>query len=126
MLPVLISSLLLSSSYRSDAIVNISRFYTKYTRHSLAPKLLLSIFKRPFYNISQFGLPSQRSRFWLYNYPQFHQNDYEEQFVEVVNLVLEQGYSVPEASKSLSIVANMVYCKKSNIEDQKPGQIKTD
>lgn len=38
---------------------------------------------------------------------------------ETVNLVLEPGYSVPEAAKSLGIPANMLYRWKQSIEDQK-------
>lgn len=42
---------------------------------------------------------------------------------EVVSLVLEQGYSVAEAAKSLGIAAYMQYRWKQNIEDQKQGQV---
>lgn len=40
---------------------------------------------------------------------------------EAVNLVLEQGYSVPEAAKSLGIATNMLYRWKQQIEDQRQG-----
>lgn len=42
---------------------------------------------------------------------------------EAVGLILEQGYSVPEAAKSLGIAANMLYRWKQNIEDQRQGLI---
>jgi len=41
---------------------------------------------------------------------------------ESVSLVTEQGYSVPEASKSLGIGASMLYKWKQTIEDQKSGK----
>lgn len=41
---------------------------------------------------------------------------------EAVALVLEQGYSVPEAAKSLSIATNMLYRWKQQIEDQSSGK----
>jgi transposase len=40
---------------------------------------------------------------------------------EAVNLVLEQGYSVPEAARSLGIATNMLYRWKQQIEDQRQG-----
>lgn len=40
---------------------------------------------------------------------------------EAVNLVLEQGYSVPEAAKSLGIATNMLYRWKQQLEDQRHG-----
>ena len=49
---------------------------------------------------------------------------YPEEFKdEAVNLVLVQGYSVPEAANSLGFAANMRYRWKQNIEDQKQDQI---
>ena len=45
---------------------------------------------------------------------------------EAVGLVLEQGYSVPEAAKSLGIAANMLYRWKQIIEDQKEGLVITE
>ena len=41
---------------------------------------------------------------------------------EAVNLVIEQGYSVPEAVKSLGIGANLLYRWKLQIEDQQQGK----
>lgn len=41
---------------------------------------------------------------------------------EAVALVLEQGYSVPEAAKSLGIAANMLYRWKQQIEEQVSGK----
>jgi len=37
-------------------------------------------------------------------------------------LVGDQGYSVPEAAKSLSIASNMLYCWKDQIEAQLEGK----
>lgn len=42
---------------------------------------------------------------------------------EAVALVLEQGYSVPEAAKSLGIAANMLYRWKELYEKQKDGKV---
>jgi len=42
---------------------------------------------------------------------------------EAVNLVTEQGYSVPEAAKSLGINANLLYRWKQQIEDQQQGKV---
>jgi transposase len=42
---------------------------------------------------------------------------------EAVALVLEQGYSVPEASKSLGIAANMLYRWKELHEQQIQGKV---
>ena len=42
---------------------------------------------------------------------------------EAVNLVTEQGYSVPEAAKSLGLNANLVYRWKQQIEDQQQGKV---
>jgi len=42
---------------------------------------------------------------------------------EAVALILEQGYSVPEAAKSLGIAANMLYRWKQQFEDQQQGQL---
>jgi transposase len=42
---------------------------------------------------------------------------------EAVALVREQGYSVPEAAKSLGIAANMLYRWKQHIEDQQQGKV---
>ena len=42
---------------------------------------------------------------------------------EAVALVRDQGYSVPEAAKSLGINANMLYKWKENIEAQLEGKI---
>jgi transposase len=41
---------------------------------------------------------------------------------EAISLVLEQGYSVPEAAKSLGIATNILYRWKDNIESQKEGK----
>ncbi len=41
---------------------------------------------------------------------------------EAVALVLEQGYSVPEAAKSLGIASNILYRWKSKIESQPEGR----
>lgn len=41
---------------------------------------------------------------------------------EAVNLVLEQGYSVPEAAKSLAIATNMLYRWKQQMEEQRQGK----
>ena len=52
---------------------------------------------------------------------------YPKEFIEeAFGLVLEQGYSVPEAAKSLGIAANMLYRWKQSIEDQKQGQVMTE
>ena len=42
---------------------------------------------------------------------------------EAVALVLEQGYSVPEACKSLDIAANMLYRRKELHEQQIQGNV---
>lgn len=42
---------------------------------------------------------------------------------EAVALVLEQGYSVPEAAKSLGIATNMLYRWKEKIEQQIEGKV---
>jgi transposase len=42
---------------------------------------------------------------------------------EAVALVLEQGYSVPEAAKSLGIAANMLYRWKELHEQQVEGKV---
>lgn len=42
---------------------------------------------------------------------------------EAVALVLEQGYSVPEAAKSLGIATNMLYRWKEKIEQQLEGKV---
>ena len=41
---------------------------------------------------------------------------------EAVNLVNEQGYSVPEAAKSLGVRANLLYRWKQQIEDHQQGK----
>ena len=41
---------------------------------------------------------------------------------EAVAVVLEQGYSVPEAAKSLGIASNILYRWKSKIESQPEGK----
>ncbi len=41
---------------------------------------------------------------------------------EAVALVFEQGYSVPEAAKSLGIASNILYRWKSKIESQSEGK----
>ncbi len=41
---------------------------------------------------------------------------------EAVALVLEPGYSVPEAAKSLDIASNILYRWKSKIESQPEGK----
>lgn len=41
---------------------------------------------------------------------------------EAVALVLEQGYSVPEAAKSLGIAVNMLYKWKEKIEAERDGK----
>ena len=42
---------------------------------------------------------------------------------EAVALVREQGYSVPEAAKSLGIATNMLYRWKEQIEQQLEGKV---
>ena len=42
---------------------------------------------------------------------------------EAVLLVREQGYSVPEAAKSLGIANNMLYRWKQHIEGQQQGKV---
>ena len=42
--------------------------------------------------------------------------------IEAVNLVLEQGYSVPEAADSLGINSNVLYRWKSEIEVERAGK----
>jgi transposase len=42
---------------------------------------------------------------------------------EAVTLVREQGYSVPEAAKSLGIASNMLYRWKDQIESELEGKI---
>ena len=42
---------------------------------------------------------------------------------EAVALVREQGYSVPEAAKSLGIASNMLYRWKEQIEAQLKGKV---
>jgi len=46
--------------------------------------------------------------------------------LEAVNLVNEQGYSVPEAAKSLGINTNLLYRWKQQIEDQQQGKSLTE
>ncbi len=41
---------------------------------------------------------------------------------EAVALVREQGYSVPEAAKSLGIASNMLYRWKEQLESQREGK----
>ncbi len=41
---------------------------------------------------------------------------------EAVALVVDQGYSVPEAAKSLGIATNMLYRWKQQFEEQQQGQ----
>jgi len=41
---------------------------------------------------------------------------------EAVTLVKEQGYSVPEAAKSLGIASNMLYRWKEQIDAQREGK----
>ena len=41
---------------------------------------------------------------------------------EAVALVRDQGYTVPQASKSLGIATNMLYRWKQKIEDQQQGK----
>ena len=41
---------------------------------------------------------------------------------EAVALIKEQGYSVPEAAKSLGIASNMLYRWKEQIESQREGK----
>lgn len=41
---------------------------------------------------------------------------------EAVALVLEQGYSVPEAAKSLGIATNMLYKWKDKVEAEREGK----
>lgn len=45
---------------------------------------------------------------------------------EAVALVLEQGYSVPDAAKSLGIAANMLYRWKELYEQQVTGKVLTE
>jgi transposase len=42
---------------------------------------------------------------------------------EAVALVLNQGYSVPEAAKSLGVAANMLYRWKQQFEEREQGQL---
>ncbi len=42
---------------------------------------------------------------------------------EAVALVTEQGYSVPEAARSLGIRANLIYRWKQQLEDQQQGKV---
>jgi transposase len=42
---------------------------------------------------------------------------------EAVALVLEQGYTVPEAAKSLGIAPNILYRWKQHIEEQQQGKV---
>ena len=42
---------------------------------------------------------------------------------EAVALVLNQGYSVPEAARSLGIATNMLYRWKQKVEDQRQGKV---
>ena len=42
---------------------------------------------------------------------------------EAVALVLNQGYSVPEAARSLGIATNMLYRWKQKVEDQQAGKV---
>lgn len=42
---------------------------------------------------------------------------------EAVALIHDQGYSVPEAAKSLGIATNMLYRWKQHIEDQQQGKV---
>ena len=48
--------------------------------------------------------------------------EYAEYKEEAVALVPEQGYSVPEAAKSLGIASNILYRWKSKIESQPEGR----
>ena len=48
--------------------------------------------------------------------------EYAEYKEEAVALVPEQGYSVPEAAKSLGIASNILYRWKSKIESQSEGK----
>ena len=48
-----------------------------------------------------------------------YSKDYKE---EAVALVREQGYSVPEAAKSLGLASNMLYRWKEQIESQLKGK----
>ena len=41
---------------------------------------------------------------------------------EAVALVRDQGYTVPQAARSLGIATNMLYRRKQKIEDQKQGK----
>ncbi len=41
---------------------------------------------------------------------------------EAVALVLEQGYSVPEAANSLGIATNMLYKWKEKVESERSGE----
>jgi transposase len=45
---------------------------------------------------------------------------------EAVALVHDQGYSVPEAAKSLGIASNILYRWKQQIEDQQQGKVLTE
>lgn len=42
---------------------------------------------------------------------------------EAVALVTEQGYSVPEAAKTLGIASNLLYGWKQQIEEQRQGKV---
>jgi transposase len=45
---------------------------------------------------------------------------------EAVALVHNQGYSVPEAARSLGIASNILYRWKQQIEDQQQGKVLTE
>ena len=49
----------------------------------------------------------------------YYSKEYKE---EAVALVREQGYSVPEAAKSLGLASNILYRWKSKIESQLEGE----
>ena len=52
-----------------------------------------------------------------------HTNNTKEYKEEAVALVREQGYSVPEAAKSLGIASNILYRWKQHIEEQQLGKV---
>ena len=42
---------------------------------------------------------------------------------EAVSLVIDQGYSVPEAASSLGIASNVLYTWKQKVQDEKMGKM---
>jgi len=53
-----------------------------------------------------------------------HYNQYSKEYKEeAVALIREQGYSVPEAAKSLGINVNLIYRWKEKIEEEQEGKL---